>query len=72
MTPGPEVHLAVGSNAGKLVVLSWTLPTEWSGGHWAEPDHQVVWAEEDGMAIRHIAWQLDPSSVGLYLSLSFS
>ncbi|CAI8036013.1 hypothetical protein GBAR_LOCUS20204 [Geodia barretti] len=58
-----KVHLAVGKNGGKLVILSWPLPTEWGGANqWAEPDITVVWGEEDGMAVRHIAWQLHPTN----------
>jgi hypothetical protein len=57
-----KVHLAVGKNRGKLVVLSWSLPSEWGGANqWAEPDMTVVWGEEDGIAVRHIAWQRHPT-----------
>ena len=68
--PHPESHLAVGTTGGQLVILSWTLPSKWGGAiQWAEPECRVVWAKGDGMAVRHITWQLDPPQVCLSPSL---
>jgi hypothetical protein len=67
-TPSPDekVDLAVGLTGGRLLVLSLPLPGPGGGaGQWAEPGKTEVWAEEDGIAVRHVAWQQDNQPVGI-------